>query len=221
MHDIRTYGNPEAKVCIIRFVGEHEKDLIEYEISEIRETYSEAEWYMVLVPIEKWEDDLVPWAKNDISAGESKTGAEDTLSRITDKLIADISNRFTRDGRRYYLVGYSLAGLFSLWASYNSDAISGVAAVSPSVWYPGWLEYIENHNCMSEDVYLSIGSKEHKTRNQVMANVRDNINRQHDILKNANINTILEINEGNHFKDPHIRVAKGIKWLIKNHCTIN
>lgn len=215
MLDIKTYGNPEAKICIIRLVGEHEKDQIECEISEIKETYSENDWCIVPVQVRKWEDDLAPWAMHATGPEEYKTGAKDTLELITNEIIYNIANRYPMDDRGYYLVGYSLAGLFSLWATYNSDIFSGAAAVSPSVWYPGWLEYIENHSNRSEDIYLSIGSKEHKTRNQMMAKVRDNINKQYDLLRNADINTILEINEGNHFKEPHIRVAKGIKWLIK------
>ena len=215
MIDTKIYGNPEAKVCIIRLIGEHEKNQIEYEIEEIKATCGEDNWCMVKVPVENWEDDLTPWPTDAMGKDEGRAGARDTLNRITDEIIKDISDRYPLADRRYYLVGYSLAGLFALWATYNSDIFAGAAAVSPSVWYPGWLEYIKSHKPMAEDIYLSIGSKEHKTRNQLMASVRDNINAQYDALKSAGIHTILEINEGNHFKDPHIRVAKGIKWLVK------
>ena len=41
---------------------------------------------------------------------------------------------------KLYLGGYSLAGFFSLWAAYQTDRFAGVAAVSPSVWFPGWMD---------------------------------------------------------------------------------
>ena len=58
-------------------------------------------------------------------------------------------------GRRRFLCGYSLAGLFALWAVYQTDFFAGTAAVSPSVWYPGWLGYAEEHRALTPAVYLS------------------------------------------------------------------
>lgn len=43
--------------------------------------------------------------------------------------------------KTYYLGGYSLAGLFSLWAAYQTNLFAGIAAASPSVWFPGFLDY--------------------------------------------------------------------------------
>ena len=49
----------------------------------------------------------------------------------------------TDKSRTYYIGGYSLAGLFSLWAAYQTDVFSGFAAASPSVWFPGFIEYMK------------------------------------------------------------------------------
>ena len=71
--------------------------------------------------------------------------------------------------KTYYAGGYSMAGLFSLWAAYQTDAFAGVAAASPSIWFPDFLQYMKEHDIRTESVYLSLGDREEKTRNPVMA----------------------------------------------------
>lgn len=217
MRDYTLYGNSEAEICILRLTGEHEKEQIEYELAEIRKSCHSNNWCIAYIPIDCWENELAPWAEADANSENNKSGANDTLRRIIDEIVSNISSRCQSDSQKYYLAGYSLAGLFSLWASYQTDIFEGIAAVSPSVWYPGWMEYIAGHKCLTNNIYLSIGSKEHKTRNQMMAHVRSNITKMYDSFLARGYNSILEINEGNHFKDPHIRMAKGIKWLIESN----
>lgn len=67
----------------------------------------------------------------------------------------------------------------------------------------------------SENVYLSLGDKEEKARNPVMATVGDRIREAYELLKKQNINCILEWNEGNHFKDADLRTAKAFSWVMK------
>jgi hypothetical protein len=49
-----------------------------------------------------------------------------------------------------------------------------------------------------------------------MATVADCIEKQYLLLKEAGTECILEWNEGNHFKDPAERTAKGLLWCLKN-----
>ena len=50
------------------------------------------------------------------------------------------------------LGGYSLAGLFALWAATRTDTMYGVAAASPSVWFPGWPGYEAAHPIQTQRV---------------------------------------------------------------------
>ena len=61
-------------------------------------------------------------------------------------------------------------------------------------------------------VYLSLGDKEEKARNPVMASVGACIREASEVLKNKEVNTILEWNPGNHFKDADIRTARAFAW---------
>lgn len=118
--------------------------------------------------------------------------------------------------RRYVIGGYSLAGLFSLWAAYQTDIFSGVAAASPSIWFPGFKEYMEENPIRSSTVYLSLGDKEEKTRNSVMAKVGERIRDAYENLQESGVNCVLEWNAGNHFKDAEVRTAKGFSWVVNN-----
>ena len=71
------------------------------------------------------------------------------------------------------------------------------------------------NNIMTEKVYLSLGNKEEKTRNQVMATVGDRIREAHEYLTEKGIDCTLEWNQGNHFKDADIRTAKAFAWVLK------
>lgn len=116
--------------------------------------------------------------------------------------------------KRIFLGGYSLAALFALWAGYQTDRFDGIAAASPSMWFPGLPEYMRSHPMQADAVYLSLGDKEEKTRNPVMAQVGSAIRAGYECLKDAGIDCVLEWNPGNHFRDADLRTAKAFAWLM-------
>ena len=67
-----------------------------------------------------------------------------------------------------------------------------------------------------ERVYFSLGDKEAKTRNQMLRTVEDNTKEICELIKNSGVDSIFEMNEGNHFKEADLRLAKGIKWICEN-----
>ena len=107
-----------------------------------------------------------------------------------------------------------MAGLFSLWAAYRTDLFRGVAAASPSIWFPGFYEFMSENRILCGSVYLSLGDKEERTRNPVMATVGDRIRAAYALLQKQDVKCILEWNKGNHFKDADLRTAKAFTWLM-------
>lgn len=65
-------------------------------------------------------------------------------------------------------------------------------------------------------VYLSLGDREVRTRNPVMATVGDRIRETHSLILERNVACPLEWNPGNHFKEPELRTAKAFSWLLLN-----
>ena len=201
------FGDPSAQAVLIQPVDEHDLEVIENEARLISEN-CDAPFRLVAVKVHDWNADLSPWSAPAVFGNNAFSGkARDTL----DSLLALCPD----NSKDYFIGGYSLAGLFSLWAAYQTDVFKGLAAVSPSVWFDGWTDYAENHTFLANKAYLSLGDREAKTRNQTMATVADNIIRQEQLLKNSNIPCVLEWNEGNHFRDSDLRTAKGFCWLLK------
>ena len=113
------------------------------------------------------------------------------------------------------LAGYSLAGLFAVYAMYRTKLFSRIASASGSLWYPGFMDYAKSNElaALPEKLYLSLGDRESRTRNQIMAKVEQNTRDLHEYYKSLGIDTIFELNEGNHFKDAGLRIAKAITWI--------
>ena len=194
-------GNPDADTVLIQLTGDHELSVLENEVWEIRKRTS-IDFRFLAAKVDDWNHELSPW-KAPAVFGNEDFGDEQILSLCTDK------------SKTYYIGGYSLSGLFSIWAAYQTDIFSGVAAASPSVWFPGFIDYMKEHEMKSETVYLSLGDREEKTRNPVMAQVGNCIRTGYEWLAECGINCTLEWNQGNHFKEPDIRTAKAFAWVMR------
>ncbi len=205
--NVSKYGNPDADTVLIQPVDNHDLEGIVNEVERIKQL-SGKDFCLVAIKVDNWNSDLSPWEALAVFGNESFGGkAAAALDEVL-KLTCDPS-------KTYYIGGYSLAGLFAIWAAYQTDVFKGVAAASPSVWFPGFSDYMAERKLCANSVYLSLGDREEKTRNPVMATVGDNIRKAHELLKAQGVNTVLEWNPGNHFKDPDIRMAKGFEWVIK------
>lgn len=200
------FGNEKSSNVLIQPVDDHDLGLIEREIKMIQEL-SGNDFHLVAVKIEEWNKDLAPWCSPAVFGNEDfGDGAADTLEAI--------AAMCTDSSKTYYLGGYSLAGLFSLWAAYQTDLFSGIAATSPSVWFPGFSDYIKERKILTPAVYLSLGDREEKTKNPVMCTIGDCIRQTYDSIKVQGIPCMLERNEGNHFKDVDNRCAKAFSWVL-------
>ena len=158
--------------------------------------------------IEDWNAELTPWKAAPVFGKEPfGDGAGKTLRFITEELLPHLQSP-----SKVILGGYSLSALFALWAGYVTDAFTAIAAASPSVWYPGWMDFARTRAPKAQRIYLSLGDAEEKTRNRVMATVRGCIGEQASLLERQGIETTLEWNPGNHFKEADIRTAKAFLW---------
>lgn len=214
----RLYGDGRASDVLIQAVDERDLGALDQEIERITELAPDRPFLLVAFGISDWNKELSPWEAPAVFGKESfGSGAKDTLAYIKEALLPEIGKRSPAEGdKRYYLGGYSLAGLFALWAAYQTELFHGIAAVSPSVWFPQWDRFIQAHEIRASRVYLSLGDKEARTRNSVMAEVGNGIRRQHEALcrERAVKACALEWNPGNHFVDSEGRMARGFAWLI-------
>ncbi len=204
--EFRTYGSPSAEAILIQPVDAHDLEGMKSEIEWIRRNTAK-DFQVIACCIRDWNHELSPWKAPAVFGREDfGDGAADTL--------AEILKHGVDPERACYLGGYSLAGLFALWAASQTDVFRGIAAASPSVWFPGFTDLLRTTSVRSPRVYLSLGNREEKTRNPVMATVGSRIRETHDLLEGQGVSCVLEWNEGNHFMDSDKRTARAFAWVL-------
>ena len=214
----RIYGEAHAhtEYLLLQMTGEHELQSMESEVAAIAQ--SAHHFLFAAVPVKSWNDELSPWKSPAVWGKESFGGkAADTLHFLTEQVISTLKKQFALpENVKIILGGYSLAGLFALWASTQTNLFYGIAAASPSVWFPGWMEFEQQHPIQAQRIYLSLGDKEEHTKNTVMATVGDNIRTLHSRLAERGADCILEWNSGGHFKDADLRTARAFQWVMED-----
>ena len=211
----RIYGEAHAEYLLLQMTGEHELQSMESEVTAIAQ--SAHHFLFAAIPVESWNDALSPWEAPAVWGKQGFGGkAADTLCFLTEQVIPTLKQQYPLpENVKIILGGYSLAGLFALWASTQTDLFYGIAAASPSVWFPGWMEFEQRHPMQAQRVYLSLGDKEEHTKNAVMAAVGDNIRTLHSRLAERGADCTLEWNSGGHFKDADLRTAKAFRWAME------
>lgn len=164
-----------------------------------------------------WEAELSPWAAGNLfKYSEMFTGGADTyLQFLTQQVLpqaeAGLNGILWRG-----LAGYSLAGLFTVYALYKTDLFSRAASMSGSLWYPGFKDFaLQSTLCKTpQHLYLSLGDKEARARNQYLKTVQQYTEELAAHYRSLGINTFYELNPGGHYRDIIKRSAAGIKWLL-------
>ena len=207
------FGNEDSSTVLIQMVYEHDFGALDSEVKLIEELSGTSDFHLIAVKVDDWNDDLSPWEAPAVFGDKGFGGkAEKTFGYVYSNVIEPL--KMNKDEElRLIIGGYSLSGLFALWSVYQTDAFAGCVAASPSVWFPGFTEYVAENDILTDCVYLSLGKKEDKTRNPVMSQVGNAIRSIYDEVK-PKVDVTLEWNEGNHFKEPDMRLAKGFAWCL-------
>lgn len=165
-----------------------------------------------------WNHNMVPWdSPPAFKNSEPCTGGADDYLRLpTEEIIPTAERKIAGVPRWRGIAGYSLAGLFALYTIYQTDVFSRVGCMSGSLWFPGFKEYIFSHEPKRQPdcVYFSLGDKEAKTRNPVLKTVQENTEEIQTFYQNKGIDTVLQLNPGNHFAQGIERTIAGIQWLL-------
>ena len=213
----RIYGEAHAEYLLLQMTGEHKLQSMESVVTAIAQ--SAHRFLFAAIPVESWNDALSLWEAPAAWGKESFGGkAADTLRFLMEQVIPSLKQQSDLpENVRIILGGYSLAGLSALWASTQTDLFYGVAAASPSVWFPGWMEFEQQYPMQTQHIYLSLGDKEERTKNTIMAAVGDNIRTLHSRLAERGTDCTLEWNSGGHFKEADLRTAKAFRWTMEEH----
>ncbi len=168
-----------------------------------------------------WNDEMAPWPIPPISKNDTPCtgGADVYLEELTEEILPRIIDALGCKPTYCALAGYSLAGLFALYAAYKTDCFSRLVSASGSVWYPDFINFV-SQNDISKNVnavYLSLGDKESHTKNQYLAPVEDNMRILQKHYSEKGIQTVFCLNQGNHYNNSTRRTAKGILWILQQN----
>lgn len=187
---------------------------------------------LVNVGVDLWEENFSPWCAPRVFAKGPNfgDGAQKTLDTLINQVIPWAESELAEPPAYRALVGYSLAGLFSLWAGVSPQlgapdapqpaaTFQRIGAVSGSFWFPGLLGYVDQQLRGGvvglTHAYLSLGDREARTPNPQIMHVRENAELLASKLENAGITSTFELNRGNHFQNIGGRMQKALDWLVK------
>ena len=148
----RIYGEAHAEYLLLQMTGEHEQQSMNNEVDAIAQ--SGRNFLFAAIPVASWNDALSPWEAPAVWGKQGFGGkAADTLRFLTEQVIPTLKRQYPLpENVKIILGGYSLAGLFALWSFTQTDLFYGVAAASPSVWFPGWMEFEQQHPIQAQHV---------------------------------------------------------------------
>ena len=163
-----------------------------------------------------WNGDLSPWyAPKCFKGGDDFAGGADAFLDGVARAVAGFEKDEGIKAQKRALCGYSLAGLCALYGLYACDIFDGAGSASGSMWFDGWLKYMAKSGAQlaGKSVYLSVGDREKNARNIRLARVEQCTRRAAEILESKGARTKFELNNGNHFVDAPLRLARAIDWL--------
>lgn len=158
---------------------------------------------LVMIYPYDWNYCMTPWKYHDKNMGKTG-GGEEFLSWF-------ISEIYDEKYQGQYIGGYSLGGLFALFAACEKELFDGVMSVSGSLWYPGALEYFNEKSIGKRigKIYMSLGDKESLTKNAEREKVGFNTEKLAEVFGKTK-EVFFEYNRGGHFTDINGRIAKSI-----------
>ena len=113
------------------------------------------------------------------------------------------------------ICGYSLGGLFALYAFTHDRIFSACACLSGSLWYEGWVDYLRElpFEGAGKYAFFSLGKKESKAGAPIMHSVLDNMGQCADILRDRGCEVACSIGPGNHMQHHRERFETGLAAL--------
>ena len=189
------------------------------QVFEAAQAASRPPFTLVAISDLDWNHDMAPWdSPAAFKKGEPFTGgADDYLRLLVEEIIPRAEKELPGPPACRGIAGYSLAGLFALYAIYQTDVFSRVGCMSGSLWFPGFKEYVLSHEPKRRPdcIYFSLGDKEAKTRNSVLKTVQENTEEIQAFYQSKGIDTVFQLNPGNHFVQGIERTIAGIQWLLR------
>lgn len=187
------------------------------ELTAIEELSTRFETNIVAISEMDWNNDMTPWKSPAVKEGEFGGRASQFLDRLKGDIFFNLESSLQIRNPKRYLIGLSLAGLFSVWAGIMKPLFEGIASISGSFWYDGFAEWIlkqEDLKCVR--FYVSMGEKEKETKVKRFANIEEDTMKVVETLMLKGAEVTFEVTEGGHNSPVLPRIEKSVVSLFGN-----
>lgn len=180
---------------------------------------------VILVGIEPVDRlaEYTPWFSPSISSDFSSFNGEGKkyLNFIMESIKPYIDTHFSTksDSQNTGMMGASLGGLISLYAMDEfADYFSKFGLISPSLWYPNILSYVQEYQIDKEkSIFLYVGDEEGKQKTNIQREMVKNVLIAHEFflekLPREKYQFVLGKN-ADHRREHFIsQFLNGVKWL--------
>lgn len=169
------------------------------------------------VRVHDWADALTPWPAAGLYREDPAFGgqATATLDELLTQAIPAIEAAHGLAPAARAICGYSLGGLFALYALTHADAFSACACVSGSVWYEGWVEHLRELpvDLSGRYAFLSLGTKERRAARPLLKTVQDRMEACADVLRERGCTVDYRTGPGSHLQHVAKRLDAGLAAL--------
>ena len=102
---------------------------------------------LAAIQIDDWNAALSPWPAKAVFKGEQDFAgqADAYLQELTGSIIPEITELLPEKPQYHVIAGYSMAGLFAVYALYRTQVFTHAASALGSLWNSGFLEYTLMH----------------------------------------------------------------------------
>ena len=206
---------PTNKICYM-ILPEGVKEDLANGLERLAEKYGVS---IVVSNDVNWNDDLTPWPADGVFKKAKPFGGQtaEFLDKLTREIIRETEKHLGIESPERTLVGVSLSGLFAVWSAFNTDAFTNIISISGSLWYDGFVDWMEEHTPSPsiKKGCMLLGEKEKYAKEKRMATVEECTNTAVNILKEKSCaDVVFELVEGTHFSPilPRLEKAFGVVY---------
>lgn len=195
------YAAPNTNKICYMILPEGIREYLDVGLKELSEKYC-----VSIVEIENvnWNDDMTPWPAKGVFKKAKPFGGQATsfLDKLTNEIVPEAERNLGVEDAERTIMGVSLSGLFAVWAGFNTNAFTNIISISGSLWFDGFVEWMEKHTPSQQikKVCMLLGEKEKNAKDKRMATVEERTHAAAEILKaNSQASILFELVEGTHF----------------------